>query len=186
MRKTEVEPRRGAAARPVGYGLLAVLVSVAMTAAACSSSNSASTTSTTTTTLDTAAAPGLIAQAYETLFNFSDKTVASKVAVIQNGSVVQASLQEALNSPLSSASTGSKIDSTTVLTKADCTTAHLPSPCAKVTYDLLGANGSPVLAGQTGYAVYVDGSWLVAKVTICALLGLFYSAEQKQGAPPGC
>lgn len=185
MQTTQAAPRRRPATRPAGVGALTVLLTVAVTAAACSSSNSASTT-TTTKPVDTAAAPGLIAQAYETLFNFSDKTVASKVAVIQDGAAVQSSLQEALNSSLSSASTGSKIDSTTVLTGTACTSQHLTSPCAKVTYDLLGANGSAVLGGQTGYAVYVNGSWLVAKVTICALLGLFYSAEGKSGSPPGC
>jgi hypothetical protein len=27
---------------------------------------------------------------------------------------------------------------------------------------------------------------VVAKATICVLLGLFYTAEGKQGTPPGC
>lgn len=183
MGSTDAAPRRGAA-RPAGLGALSLLLTVAVTAAACSSSNSASTT--TTKPLDRAAAPGLIAQAYDTLFNFTDKTVASKVAVIQNGASVESSLQEALASPLSNSATGSKIDSTSVLTGSSCTSTHLTSPCAKVTYDLLGSGGSPLLGGQTGYAVYDNGSWLVAKVTICTLLGLFYSAEGKKGAPPGC
>lgn len=184
MQTTEAAPRRRPVTRPMGVGALTVLLAVAMTAAACSSSNSASTT--TTKAVDTAAAPGLIATAYGTLFNFSDKSVASKVAVIQNGASVESSLSDALNSSLSSATTGSKIDSTTVLTGSACTSQHLTSPCAKVTYDLLGANGSAVLGGQTGYAVYSNGNWLVAKITICALLGLFYSAEGKSGSPPGC
>ena len=72
------------------------------------------------------------------------------------------------------------------MTGSACTTAKLPSPCAKVSYDILGAGGTPLLAGQTGYAVDVSGKWLVAKVTICTLLGLFYSAEGKSGSPPGC
>ena len=178
-----VAPRFDAPGRRVGLGAMSVLVAVAMTAAACSS-KSASTT--TTKPVDTAAAPGLIAQAYGTLFNFTDKSVSSKVAVIQDGTKIESSLSEALASPLSSSSTGSKIDSTTVLGSSACTKQHLTAPCAKVTYDLLGSGGSPVLGGQTGYAVYQNGQWLVAKITICTLLGLFYSAEGKQGAPPGC
>jgi hypothetical protein len=182
---TEAAPRHGAVVRPAGVAALTVLLTVAVTAAACSSNNTASTTST-TKPVDMAAAPGLVQQAYNTLFNFSDKTVASKVAVIQDGAAVQSSLAEALASPLSSSTTGSKIDSTTVLEGSACTAQHVTAPCAKVTYDLLGANGSAVLGGQTGYAVYDNGSWLVAKVTICTLLGLFYSAEGKSGSPPGC
>jgi len=34
--------------------------------------------------------------------------------------------------------------------------------------------------------VFVNGQWLVAKATICQLLGLFYTAEGKTGSPPGC
>jgi hypothetical protein len=39
---------------------------------------------------------------------------------------------------------------------------------------------------NNGYAVFVSGQWLVAKATICQLLGLFYTAEGKTGSPPGC
>jgi hypothetical protein len=39
---------------------------------------------------------------------------------------------------------------------------------------------------QQGYAVFVAGHWLVAKTTICGLLGLFYSASGKSGSPKGC
>lgn len=181
MQRIEAAGSGGARRRRGGAAVLTVLVGVAMAATACSSSSTSSST-----TIDTKAAPGLIATAYQTLFNFSDKTVPSKVAVIQNGSTIESSLQEALASPLSSTATGAKIDSTQVLTGSACTNAKVTSPCAKVKYDLLGAGGSPVLGGQTGYAVYENGEWLVAKVTICGLLELFYSAESKQGVPPGC
>jgi len=46
--------------------------------------------------------------------------------------------------------------------------------------------GTAILPGNTGYAVLSNGKWLVAKTTICTLLGLFYTAEGKQGSPPGC
>ena len=62
----------------------------------------------------------------------------------------------------------------------------MPSPCAKVTYSILGQGGSALLGGETGYAVYVNGKWLVAKPTVCSLLGLFYEATGKTGSPQGC
>lgn len=165
--------------------VVSVLAALAVGTAACSSSNTASST-TTTQAPNPATAPTDIAASYTTLFSFTDKSVAGKVAVIQNGAQIQSSLEQALASPLSSSTNGAKVDSTTILTASQCSTQHLPSPCARVVYDLLGASGSPVLANQTGYAVYDNGKWLVAKVTICGLLQLFYSAEQKSGSPPGC
>jgi hypothetical protein len=61
------------------------------------------------------------------------------------------------------------------------------SPCAKVTYDLLGPGGSPLFpTASSGYAVLSGGRWLVAKSTICGLLGLFFQASGRSGAPPGC
>jgi len=62
----------------------------------------------------------------------------------------------------------------------------LTSPCAQVIYDILGTGGSPLLPDNTGYAVSVDGTWLVATNTVCTLLGLFYQAEGETGTPPGC
>ena len=62
----------------------------------------------------------------------------------------------------------------------------LPTPCAKVVYDINGPTGTAVLANSQGYAVDVNGTWLVAKTTICGLLGLFYQAEGNTGNPAGC
>ena len=53
-------------------------------------------------------------------------------------------------------------------------------------YDILGTGGTAILPNNNGYAVYTNGHWLVSKVTICTLLGLFYTAEGKTGSPPGC
>lgn len=52
---------------------------------------------------------------------------------------------------------------------------------ATVTYDLL-INGSPVLAGSTGKAVLVDGTWKVSQTTFCTLTALAASGQQV----PGC
>ena len=54
------------------------------------------------------------------------------------------------------------------------------------TFDILGPDGTPILSNNRGYAVSVDGAWLVSTTTACDLLGLFYSAEGKTGSPPGC
>lgn len=179
MRRFDPTAEVGPPDRRRWAGALAVVLAVAITGAACSSGPAAPT-------IDKAAAPALIAQAYQTLFNFQDKTVASKVAVIANGSSIQSALSDALNSPLSNTATGAKVDGATVLSDAQCTTNKLPSPCAKVNYEILGSGGSTILVGPKGFAVYKNGKWLVGKVTICALLGLFWSAEQKSGSPPGC
>ena len=158
--------------------LLAVLP---LAAAACSGSSSPTTT---TKPVDSAAAPALIAQSFGTLFDFSNKSVNNKVAVIQGGAQVKASLEQALASPLSSASVGAKIDSSTVESGSACTSQHISSPCAKVSYEIEEANGSSIT--ESGYAVYDNGSWLVAKATICSLLDLFYQASGKSGSPAGC
>jgi len=158
-------------------------------AAACSSSPSTTATTkatTTTVAIDPATAQADISTTYNTLFNLANPDLASKVAVIQNGSSISAAMQQALSSSEASASQGSKIDSVNVLTAAQCAKQSLPPQCAHVVYDILGTGGTAILPNNNGYAVFTDGKWLVAKVTICTLLGLFYSAEGKTGSPPGC
>jgi hypothetical protein len=127
-----------------------------------------------------------ITQAYQTLFNFADPSVASKVAVIQDGASVEASLSEALSSSLATSATGANVAAISFPDSSVCTQAGLPSPCAQVTYDILGTTGAPILPNNHGYAVSINGTWLVAKNTICVLLGLFYQASGKTGTPPGC
>ena len=130
--------------------------------------------------------PADIGAAYNTLFNLANPNVPSKIAVIQDGSVLQAALTEALSSSLASSSAGTKIDSVKVLDATTCKSASLPSPCAKVVYDILGTTGTAILPNSQGYAVFIGGHWLVAKATICGLLGLFYQAAGKTGSPPNC
>jgi hypothetical protein len=126
-------------------------------------------------------------RAYSTLFNFGNKSVSAKTAVIENGSSLTKALTEALSSSLANSAAGARVDTVALLSESACSQVSLASPCAKVTYDLLGRNGSPLFpTSSTGYGVYVNGRWLVAKSTICALLGLFYSASGRSGTPPGC
>lgn len=170
---------------------VAVMAGLILGAAACSSSpssNATATTKATTTTIaiDPTTAQADIATTYNTLFNLSNPDLAGKVAVIQNGQSISTALQQALSSSEASASQGSKIDSINILTASQCAKQSLPAQCAHVVYDILGTGGTAILPNNNGYAVFDNGHWLVAKVTICTLLGLFYSAEGKTGTPPGC
>jgi hypothetical protein len=55
---------------------------------------------------------------------------------------------------------------------AHVTSVTVTSPTtATVTYNLT-AGGSPLLSGQTGTAVYEDGTWKVGDASMCGLLKL--------------
>jgi hypothetical protein len=149
------------------------------------SSTSSTTTNATTSSIDPAASAS-IAQAYNTLFDLANPSVANKLAVIENGASLQQAMTEAESSRLSTSSGGATVTNVTLLSDTACQQTSLSSPCAKVVYDIVGTTGSVVLPGNEGYAVLINGNWLVAKVTICQLLGLFYTAAGKTGTPPGC
>ncbi len=171
--------------RSVRVVAVAVMAGLSLGAAACSSSTPTAAT-TTTVKINAATAQADISTAYDTLFNLSNPSLSSKLVVIQNGQQVSAALQQALSSSEASAAQGAKIDSVKILTPAQCAKQSLPSQCAHVVYDILGTGGTAILPMNNGYAVYTNGQWLVSKVTICTLLGLFYTAEGKTGSPPGC
>jgi hypothetical protein len=153
------------------------IVGVALVAAACSSGSSEPNAATSKTE---------ISQVYDKLFDFANKSTTDKVAAVQDGDQLKTALEQGLSSPLASGVSGARIDSVTLVPDSTCAQQNVPSPCAKVNYDILATNGTPVLSGQTGYATYGSGSWLVAKKTICGLLGTLYSVEGKTGTPPGC
>jgi hypothetical protein len=163
--------------RAPGAVVLTLMVALALTAAACGSS---------TPTINKAQAKTDISNAYNSLFHFKSGTLASKEAVIQNGSSLKGAMSQALASSEASAADGATVDTVTFLDSAGCSKQSLPNPCAKIKYDILGTGGTAILPGNTGYSVLSNGKWLVAKTTICTLLGLFYTAEGKQGTPAGC
>lgn len=73
------------------------------------------------------------------------------------------------------------VKSVQLLSSSECSTNGVPSPCARVTYDL-DAGGKAILANSQGYAARVGGKWLVSKTTFCALVAL-----SNGGKPPaGC
>ena len=128
-----------------------------------------------------------IEHAYSTLFNFANHSVSAKTAVIQNGSTLRAALKQALSSSLAKRAAGAEVIAVRLLSAEQCQQAALVSPCARVTYNLLGPTHEPLFTPpSSGYAIYVKGRWLVAKATICGLLELFYSTSGHNGVPLGC
>ena len=65
---------------------------------------------------------------------------------------------------------------------AKVTNVKIDGESAVVTYNLLGANGTPLLSAATGTAVKVDGEWKVAKKTYCQLISL----QDPTGTHAGC
>lgn len=136
-------------------------------------------------TVDPKTAPRDIQHAYGVLFNFANRSVDTKVAVVEEGSSLRKALTQGLSSPLGALATGAKVTRTALLSDSACKDASVTAPCARVTYDILGARG-PVFSGSKGYAVFVDGKWLVAKSSVCGLLSTMYTTLGRKGTPPGC
>jgi len=143
--------------------------------------------STKTANTKTAKAKAEIEHGYSTLFNFANHSVSAKTAVIENGSSLRVALEQALSSSLAKQAAGAEVIAVRLLSAEQCKQAALVSPCAMVTYNLLGPTHAPLFTTpSSGYAVDVKGRWLVAKATICGLLELFYSTSGHKGVPSGC
>lgn len=168
----------GSARRTTRMTLMAAVCAMAALVASCGASPSA---------IKPAKAKADIEHAYTTLFNFTNHSVAAKTAEIQDGRTLHTALKQALSSSLAKQAAGAEVLKVRLLSAAGCRQAALPSPCAKVTYNLLSPAHAPLFATPSlGYAVHVDGRWLVAKSTICGLLELFYSTSGRNGSPQGC
>lgn len=157
---------------------LGALGAVGLVAGACGSSSPSAPSA--------AASKAEITSVYDKLFDFADKSIPAKVAAVQDGASLQTAIDQGMSSPLASGVAGASVSSVTLLSNSACTAKDVPTPCASVGYSLLSTSGSAVLSGETGYATYASGKWLVAKVTICGLLDSLYSVEGKTGVPPGC
>lgn len=162
--------------------MLAVGVSVCSCSSADSSGRSASLDSTGSNTAATqgiasgsapsATAPGTpsgspanaattaaIRNAYVQLFA-PDTPTAESIKVLQDGPKFRAALIAQSKSPLAE-------NSSAKVTRVSL----LSSDTAEVSFSIL-LSGSPILGGQTGYAVRQDGTWKVADKTFCGLLAL--------------
>ncbi len=137
------------------------------------------------TTPSTSPDVSAVTQAFQTLFDPAS-TVAERVGVIENGSSLQTALTDATNSSFAANLTGVKIDDVTFPDDSGCTSAGVHTPCSKVLFDILGPGAGTLLPGTIGYAVSVNGTWLVSSATACSLLELFWQAAGMAGTPPGC
>lgn len=153
---------------------------------ACGGGSGASVSSSSTTSA--APLPALsvstadIKQAYSTLFDLSNPAVAPKLAVVQDGSTLDAAFTAAIHSALAKEAGGAKVLSVKIEKGTACTNDVLTSPCAVVVYDVVSPAQAIVLSGSTGSAVYDNSHWLVAKSTICSLLTLDNGGK----TPSGC
>ncbi|HYA68225.1 MAG TPA: hypothetical protein VED63_05780 [Acidimicrobiales bacterium] len=142
--------------------------------------------STTTPAPTTQAVLASIASAYDTAFDFTGGSVSEQIAAVENGPTLRQAMTQAGSFSLAASAGGSRVSGATVLAPAACAAVSAPSPCVRVTFSIVGPSGANTLENATGYAVEVDGQWLVAKATMCGILGLFYEASDNPEPPPGC
>ena len=131
-----------------------------------SSSATTSAVAESTAATSSAAAPAAdpavtkeITDAYTTFFN-GKTPAADRTALIEN--------PDGFSQVLAGMASDTRAQGTGVTVKGVTLTDDTN---ADVSYDLL-LNGAPVMPGQTGQAVKVDGKWKVAGATFCALLSV--------------
>jgi hypothetical protein len=160
----------------------ALALALAAAVAACSSSSSSSSSSAPASSAPASSAPASSAQAsssapaapaatntaaaaaqitanWEKFFS-SSTPVSEKVNLVQNGSTFSSAISSFLSLPLANG-LGAKVTGVTVTSATSAT----------VTYNIT-ANGTSLLSGQTGTAVYQDGVWKVGDASLCALFKL--------------
>ena len=112
-----------------------------------------------------------ITHAYETFFDGSTSVAASE-KLLQNGAKLHATLVAQAKSPQAKTLSAK-------VTKVTRVPGNSNPDVAQAIFTLL-ASGKPLLPGTSGYAVKVNGTWLVAAGTFCQLLQL------QNSAPPQC
>jgi hypothetical protein len=153
----------------------ALALALALAVAACSSSSSSSSSSASASSAPASSAPASSAPAssasgssaavaeitanWEKFFNFGTPT-SERVALLQNGSAFSSAISSLSKIPLASG-IGAKVTSVTVNSATSAT----------VNYNLVSGS-STLLGGQTGKAVYEDGTWKVGDASLCGLFKL--------------
>ena len=153
----------------------ALALALALAVAACSSSSSSSSSSASSSSAPASSAPASSAPAssasgssaavaeitanWEKFFNFGTPT-SERVALLQNGSAFSSAISALSKIPLASG-IGAKVTSVTVNSPTSAT----------VNYNLVSGS-STLLSGQTGTAVYEDGTWKVGDASLCGLFKL--------------
>ena len=148
----------------------ALALALALAVAACSSSSSSSSSSAPASSAPASSAPASSASGssaavaeitanWEKFFNFGTPT-SERVALLQNGSAFSSAISALSKIPLASG-IGAKVTSVTVNSATSAT----------VNYNLVSGS-STLLSGQTGKAVYEDGTWKVGDASLCGLFKL--------------
>ena len=132
----------------------ALCLALALAVAACSSSGSSSSSSAPSSS---AAAVAQITANWEKFFSASTPT-SQRVALLQNGAAFAVAI-----SGLSHLVSG---------LGATVTSVTVTSPTSATVKYNLTASGSSLLSGQTGTAVYENGTWKVADASLCGLIKL--------------
>jgi hypothetical protein len=164
-------------------------LALALTVGACSSSSSTSAStsasstpatsapasssapsSTAPSTGGSSAAVAQITANWEKFFS-SSTPISERVKLLQNGTTFQTAIKDFANFPLAS-SLGAKVTAVVVNSATSAT----------VSYNITTSSGSPLLANQTGAAVYQDGIWKVGDASLCGLLKLVPGST----APAAC
>jgi hypothetical protein len=137
----------------------ALCLALALAVAACSSSSSSSSSSgpSSSSATGNAAAVAQITANWEKFFSASTPT-SQRVALLQNGPAFAVAIT-GLSHLVSGL--GATVTSVTVTSPTSAT----------VKYNLT-ASGSSLLSGQTGTAVYENGTWKVADASLCGLIKL--------------
>jgi hypothetical protein len=136
----------------------ALCLALALAVAACSSSSSSSSSSgPSSSATGNAAAVAQITANWEKFFSASTPT-SQRVALLQNGPAFAVAIT-GLSHLVSGL--GATVTSVTVTSPTSAT----------VKYNLT-ASGSSLLSGQTGTAVYENGTWKVADASLCGLIKL--------------
>jgi hypothetical protein len=153
----------------------ALALALALAVAACSSSSSSSSSSASSSSAPASSAPASSAPAssasgnsaavaeitanWEKFFNFGTPT-SERVALLQNGSAFSSAISALSKIPLASG-IGAKVTGVTVNSATSAT----------VNYNLVSGS-TTLLGGQTGKAVYEDGTWKVGDASLCGLFKL--------------
>jgi ABC-type Fe3+-hydroxamate transport system substrate-binding protein len=142
----------------------ALALALALAVAACGSSSSSSSSSASASSAPASssaagnsAAVAQITANWEKFFNASTPT-SQRVALLQNGAAFAVAI-----SSLSHLVSG---------LGATVTSVTVTSPTSATVKYNLTASGSSLLSGQTGTAVYENGTWKVADASLCGLLKL--------------
>jgi hypothetical protein len=152
----------------------ALVLALALAVAACSSSSSSSSSAPASTSAPASSAPASSAPASSSgssaavaqitanwqKFFAASTPLSQRVALLQNGSTFSSAINDFAKLPLANG-IGAKVTGVTVTSATQAT----------VTYSIVSGS-TTLLGGQSGTAVYQDGTWKVGDASLCGLFKL--------------